>query len=205
VVALDRDVIARGLSVRYAATGLSPVDPDEYIEKTISLSFDLPQLSSEQVREYLRQCAAGVNLTDDQIAAAAVVLGSNPRRIKRFGRLLNLYAQLRAGGQTPAEISDLSLKLILISYCNSTVFSLMRRDPELALRLQQAINVREGAVRANILPQQVRDAFALALQREPPQIAAALNDERLWRAFQQRPAIERAQLADLGAALHEAN
>ena len=51
VVALDRDVIRKGLAARYSQAGMAGagqdfIDPDEYIEKTISLSFDLPPLNS---------------------------------------------------------------------------------------------------------------------------------------------------------------
>lgn len=50
VVALDRDVIRKGLAARYSRPGMAGagqdfIDPDQYIEKTISLSFDLPTLT----------------------------------------------------------------------------------------------------------------------------------------------------------------
>jgi hypothetical protein len=104
VVAIDRAMIRRGLALRYERSPQA-VDPDEYIEKTISLSFDLPQLEDTQARQVLK--AAGLEAGGPMPAASAApiaageqpkadpwhtavieALGTNPRRLNRAANTL---------------------------------------------------------------------------------------------------------------------
>jgi hypothetical protein len=122
VVALDRDVIRKALAVRYArqgeaALGQNFINPDEYIEKTISISFDVPRLSPDDAYELMKSfdeqkwilSEAQKNeqkdaptepqkdkqrgfLTAAQKKMIVDALGVNPRRVKRF--MNNLAVQL---------------------------------------------------------------------------------------------------------------
>jgi hypothetical protein len=149
IIALDRDVIRRGLALRYAEAGPGGVDADEYIEKTISLSFDLPPLSISEACGLLRDCAVDVPLETADLERVVDLLGTNPRRLKRIGRSLSLlFAIARAVPEPaapapwPARPADrgLFLKLSLLGYRNSGVFGLLVRDAGLPWRLQQAAN-----------------------------------------------------------------
>ncbi|HEV2748142.1 MAG TPA: P-loop NTPase fold protein [Allosphingosinicella sp.] len=147
VVALDRDVIRRGLAMRYREAGAGMVDPDEYIEKTISLSFDLPPLGIVHAEALLADCATGVSLTPAESKQIVELLGTNPRRLKRVGRSLAVLWALARAAPAPADPAPwplrdsdrpLFLKLSLLAYRNSGVFAQLVRDSGLPGRLQKA-------------------------------------------------------------------
>jgi hypothetical protein len=97
IVALDRDVIRRGLAIRYPASAGGSVDADEYIEKTSTLSFDLPTLGIDDGVALVRSCVGDAPVDESQLRRIVVLLGTNPRRLKRFGRSLSvLFALARA-------------------------------------------------------------------------------------------------------------
>jgi hypothetical protein len=202
VVAVDRAVIRRGLELRYPARSLGEgrtlppvVDPDEYIEKTITLSLDLPMLADEDGRELLTPQGAEELLSSDERTAIVAVLGTNPRRLKRFGAMLALWFEVaralrdddqRALGFSPTEpgARGLFIKLSLIGYLSSAVLAEMRRDPGLAGRLQGVCNamfdddrLKPGAA------QQITQSMA----GELPVVAQASLDPALWRALLSPP------------------
>jgi hypothetical protein len=154
VVAVDRAVIRRGLELRYPrrADSIAPpvVDPDEYIEKTITLSFDLPMLSEPDGLKLIADSGLSTMLSEEQAANVVTVLGTNPRRLKRFSAMLRLWfdvaKDLDAKGCQVAfspltkENCDLFLKVALIGYINSAVITHMLRDSKLSERLQMTFN-----------------------------------------------------------------
>lgn len=83
IVALDREVIRRGLAIRYREAGAGMVDPDEYIEKTITLSFDLPPLGVPDAEALLGGCATGVKLTATELAQIVELHQSAPPEARR--------------------------------------------------------------------------------------------------------------------------
>jgi len=147
IVALDREVIRRGLTLRYREAGSGMVDPDEYIEKTITLSFDLPPLGLADAQALLAGCAVGVDLEPAELTTIVGLLGTNPRRLKRVGRSLALLWALARAAPPPPKPAPwplyptdrpLFLKLALLAYRNSGVFGQMVRDTGLSTRLQAA-------------------------------------------------------------------
>jgi predicted KAP-like P-loop ATPase len=68
VMALDRDVIRRGLAVRYKGQNAGLVDPDEYIEKTITLSFDVPPLGRNDAIALLKGCLETASFSESEWA-----------------------------------------------------------------------------------------------------------------------------------------
>ncbi len=98
LVALDRDVIRKGLRLRYGSQSDSEllVDPDEYIEKTISISYDLPRLSSTDARSIIDEFTLPITLSDIHKTLVITGLGTNPRRTKRFMNTLSFQLQLAA-------------------------------------------------------------------------------------------------------------
>jgi hypothetical protein len=199
VVAVDRSVIRRGLELRYPsrsdASKLAPpvVDPDEYIEKTITLSVDLPTLTERDAKRLLDAAGMPVPLSDTQSEGVIDVLGTNPRRLKRFAAMLSLWftvaEDLRNQGRvltfSPLDAAnlDLFIKLGLIGYLNSAVIAQMLRDPALPQRLQSVSN---SAFAANA-PKPWQEIVAAEMTKELPIIAQAALDPALWRALRLRP------------------
>jgi hypothetical protein len=195
IVAIDRSMIRSGLGVRYKDTP-EAVDPDEYIEKTISLSFDLPQLQLSHARVLLeasglRSIAETVN--DPWHDAIIAALGTNPRRIKRVANTLRVMRALAThGGKTLDETgSKLLLKMGLIAYRSSAAFDQMRRDPKLGAKLQDLANRGRGgaAVSATetsaVLPKHLKslaedNGFWALLRMEPDLTEANLRQGAAW-------------------------
>jgi hypothetical protein len=214
IVAVDRSVIRRGLELRYplnfqaGARALPPVvDPDEYIEKTISLSVDLPLLADADGRTLLAMYGFDQPLSpldkplspekaQKEAATIINVLGTNPRRLKRFAAMLGLWFDVAAAlrdeddrklmfSPLDPENRELFIKLSLIGYLNSAVLAQMQRDPGLSQRLQTECN--QAFDQAGKLKPQAAVQIAKAMETELPVIAQAALDPALWRAFRQQP------------------
>jgi hypothetical protein len=194
VVALDRDTIRKALAVRYsrrgaAAADQSFLDPDEYIEKTISLSFDLPKLSREDALSLVADFELPVTMTDQQkidIPKQIVrALGRNPRRLRRFMNTLvvnlTLVKSLKENGAYIGQNLDLFVKLMLIAYRHSAVFGAAREDAGLLIRLQEYYNQSAGN------DQNARDARLAAVRKESPLVAAQCGKDEFWRVIRIQP------------------
>lgn len=196
VVAVDRSVIRSGLELRYPVTGdqLRPptVHADEYIEKTISLSFDLPALSQEDSASLLEPDRAAAFLSSEQISIIVDVLGSNPRRLKRFRMLLAVWSRIAATSpfRTAHAFSperagdrDLFVKLALIGYMDSELFGQARHDDQLLPRLQTVSN----SIGDSFATGEGRKAIADGTATELPSVRRAALDAALWRALRPGP------------------
>ncbi len=195
VLALDREIIRRGLAIRYREAGTGMVDPDEYIEKTISLSFDLPPLGVADAERLLGACATGINLDPAELAGIVGLLGTNPRRLKRVGRALAVLWALARAAPAPAEPAPwplrtqdrpLFLKLSLLAYRNSGVFGQMVRDVGLPTRLQEVATAFSKAVpdrgEAAALEQ-----LGNMVHVEHPLVRQAAQDPVFWRILAAEP------------------
>jgi KAP family P-loop domain len=202
LVALDRDVIRKGLRLRYGSQADSDllIDPDEYIEKTISISYDLPRLSSTDVRSIIDEFTLPVTLSDAHKEIVITGLGTNPRRIKRFMNTLSFQLRLAAlahehqrsvpagllGGGDPTRLSHY-LKLLLISYRFSGVFALATEDEDIFLRLQGIANATSTA----------RQQRQTRLATEPFAARALENEEEFWALLRSDPQFQSGGLGDL--------
>jgi hypothetical protein len=185
----------RGLALRYRKTDAGTVDPDEYIEKTISLSFDLPPLRAPDAQALLRACAVDVPLTDDDVARVVALRGTNPRRLKRLGRALTLLFGIARAAQEPLKPAPwplrdadrpLFLKLSLLAYRNSGVFGLMVRDAGLPRRLQEAANVFDNTCAEKVGAQALIDLSG-SIEVEHQVVLGAARDPVLWRILATKP------------------
>lgn len=205
VVALDRDVIRKGLAVRYSQQsgdgGGLFIDPDEYIEKTISVSYDLPRLSESDTRAIVRKFELPLKLTPEHEQLILVALGPNPRRVKRFMNTLSVQlqlAQLVKGSGATIEGSLIAfdsdhapqrfkyfLKLALLSYKYSGLFSLVLKDPEVLRRLQRlSAEFRNSAVSD---PGKARSVRNQALDTESALMAGLKTEEEFWSLMATSP------------------
>jgi hypothetical protein len=185
VVAIDRAMIRRGLAIRYEKAPQS-VDPDEYIEKTISLSIDLPQWAPERAKELLH--AAGLNEKDTMAWHDDILkyLGGNPRRLKRIANTLRV-ARALASEPTGAGAADNALlfKLTLIGYRNSGAFEYLRRDQDAPQRLQD-----------------LADKYSLAEEKRqalPKELEYLAEDTGFWLLMTLEPKLNKQLLDRSGA------
>lgn len=200
VVAVDREVIRKGLAVRYAGLdGAGPVaDADEYIEKTISISYDVPRLSDEDVDSLIESAQMPLDLDRGHRELIGLALSHNPRRVKRFLNVLRVQATLadaaaRRGLPAPQPLLEADdrdelavlLKTMLIGYRYP---ALLRLGDELATLFElQAAAVayrREAAVGG---PRSAREARDVKVA-EMPATARALKDNReFWALVEEAP------------------
>ncbi len=214
VVAVDRAVIRRGLELRYPTkndTGSRPlppiVDPDEYIEKTITVSADLPMLADSDGYSILSTANLADRFSGEEQDKVVFVLGTNPRRLKRFGMTLAIWFDIaealvkqdkRSLAFSPLDPANrpLFIKLGLVGYLNSAVLAEMRRDPGLPIRLQQICNgvfehadpnAQTVAGRAGQLNSGAVAQIQKKVEPELPLVGQAALDPALWRALRLDP------------------
>jgi hypothetical protein len=197
VVALDRDVIRKALDVRYSRSadlsqGQRFISADQYIEKTISVSFDAPRLSKDDALAIISDAKLPLTLSDANKGLIVKGLGTNPRRVKRFMNTLALHLNLaqvanEAGLVVHAALLDggdskslnVFIKLLIISYRYSGVFSLALDDEDLLGRLQEASNHYRAKVQDS-KAEEGRVERNKKLDEETPLISALRNDEEFW-------------------------
>jgi hypothetical protein len=198
VVALDRDVIRKALAVRYArqgeaALGQAFINPDEYIEKTISISFDVPRLSPNDALELMKGFEQQeAFLTEARRTMIVRALGVNPRRIKRFMNSLAVQLNLiqvakEAKLSLPPCLTnpqdkgfDVFLKLMLISYRYSGVFALANEDDGLLVKLQAITNWYKNTSQDENKRNEARKGRDDRLSDELPLVSTMKHNEEFW-------------------------
>jgi hypothetical protein len=167
-----------------------------YIEKTISVSFDLPTLDAGDVSTILDSFTLPVTFDDSHRRLVLAGLGTNPRRIKRFLNTLSLQlhlAELAKSQGRPVDPCLLSggdpasflyfLKLMLIAYRHSGVFALALEDEELLNRLQSVSNATK----------ETKDEWTSRRKREEELNGEVIlvrrlhETEEFWRLMRQPP------------------
>ena len=198
VVAVDRDVIRSGLAVRYAplreVLADAPVaDADEYIEKTIGISYDVPRLSATDVGEMIAEADPPLKLSDGQKEAIGASLGWNPRRVKRFVNLLKVQVAIATQlserrnsvpkpllGEGGEGDLDLLLKTMLIGYRYPIL--VRRRNSNPIFEFQQAVNSYNYA--AKIDPKAAGEELDATLAQLPTEVAALRDAPGLWHLME---------------------
>jgi hypothetical protein len=189
VVAVDREVIRNGLAIRYArmqaGDALATVmDADEYIEKTIAISYDVPRLSSADVAVLIDEAGSPMELTDEQKRAIGDALDWNPRRVKRFINLIKVQVAIarrvaaKEGAAPPPLLNEggyndrsLLLKIMLIGYRYPTLSR--RGDSDAAFKFQHWVTQNMERARGNLALGNDRDRA-----ERLPAAAMRLADER---------------------------
>lgn len=201
VVAVDREVIRRGLHVRYKATSaeLLFVDPDEYIEKTIAVSFDVPRLSELDIASIIESAGLPLELSAAHRRLLLTGLARNPRRVKRFLNLLKMQLALASiahdrGREVPdcllpdadPERVAVLLKVMLIAYRFSGIARAGVEDPRLLVRLQGVSNKYVRAV-GNAQNGDAKGQRRDWLASEPSLVQALQGEEEFWELMAQPP------------------
>jgi KAP family P-loop domain len=191
IVAVDREVIRRGLIVRYAdiSRGIQApfVTVDEYLEKTISISYDVPRLGAADIDVLMDSVGLPFSLEEEHRKLIRSGLGANPRRVKRFMNFLVVQAELgrlahaRKAARVPGSLlgpsapGDLALllKLMLISYRYPGIFQAALANRALLSTLQTiANNPKSGAGTGSANDSVARRA---RLEKEAPEVVLGPN------------------------------
>jgi len=131
-------------------------------------------------------------------------LGTNPRRVKRFMNTLALHLNLAVVAQDanltvhkdllkdgdPKEL-NIFIKLLLLSYRYSEVFSRALDDPDLLGRLQSASTLFRNKVQANQAEQGRNDRNKM-LDQETSFISTLKHDEEFWALMATPPNLSNA-------------
>lgn len=200
LVALDRDVIRKGLRLRYKSDSNLLIDPDEYIEKTISVSYDLPRLSLGDAYSIMEEFALPITLSDPDKNLIIAGLGTNPRRIKRFMNTLSFQLGLAAKahehqrpvpvellGEGNPEVLSHYLKLLIISYRFSGVFALAYEDTGILTRLQAIANATKE--KHELRPEKIKT--------EPYAVQVLQHAEEFWEFMRSLPQFQDQNVAEL--------
>ena len=204
IVALDREVIRKGLAIKYAQKGGVAVNnifinPDEYIEKTISVSFDLPRLSEEDAYELINDFKLPIILDKQHMKLIIAGLGTNPRRVKRFMNTLAVYLRLdeivmeaSPSGHNKIILNsdrqtiELFLKLLLISYRYPGIFASALDDSLLFGRLTVIAKKYIGNDDQEKARKERRDALLV----ETPIISTLQDEEEFWKFLCAEPSLQ---------------
>jgi hypothetical protein len=142
VIAIDREQIQNAITARFNNEAAA----DDYLEKLIDLSFEIPPLKSSDLIAYTAA------LLGEPAMAAAVksidrFFDPNPRKIKSYINLLNFYVNLaRTSGR---NIPDMKLFVRLV-FIKSRWPKLLE-SPEVLLELWRATIANNFEARYNIV------------------------------------------------------
>jgi hypothetical protein len=171
---------------------------DEYLEKTISISYDVPRLSGADVDILMDSVSLPFTLQAEHRKLVHSALGANPRRVKRFMNLLSVQAEVarlavaRKMVVPPSLCGDVKddglavmLKLILISYRYPGIFQTALGDPDLLLRLQRIANNPKSGSGADLSDKAARRARLEA--EEDSVILASSTEDDFWTLMKCSP------------------
>lgn len=87
IIGVAREMIERGIEVRYKTEGQSPISGKDYIEKIIQVPFILPPIREKDIIRFIENL--GISKEEKEYAEI-VARGTecNPRRVKMFGSVL---------------------------------------------------------------------------------------------------------------------
>jgi len=143
VLGIDRDVIEKGIRVRYAGYE-AQIDGAFYLEKIIQIPFNLPPIPPQAIGDYVSQVTAG-NLPHPCCETVfSVGLEPNPRRIKRTLNIFLLLCQLAQNREDLREtIKPVRLaKMVIIQQYHPRLLALITTGPHYLIDLEHRF--REG-------------------------------------------------------------
>lgn len=140
VLAVDKEVIDRGIEVRYSkfkfASGRRAALGAEYLEKIVQLPVIMPPLGEGEIAA-LFDALEVAKILPDQVKFLAQWVPANPRKIKRIVNLIAL-TQAVIGGTKNLPPLDLNLivRLAVIQVQDSQLYEEIARRPRLLEALQ---------------------------------------------------------------------
>lgn len=180
ILSLDRDVIRKALKVRYERIRGSEnfVDPDEYVEKAITVAFHIPIMSAEARDQYLATLPLSDRWTEECKNILRAGLEPNPRRIKRFTNGVELLFDLidSSGADKPDDLQrEYLVKLYCLEYRWSQFFESIAGRPEALLEL------------ADLAENNSFEDTVEKYKKLYPMVAVAAHSRDLYDFLRQRP------------------
>ena len=114
VIGVEKEVIERGIEVRYKSKDQKPISGQDYIEKIIQIPFALPPIREEGMADFIKKL--GIEKREKgYVTIVAKYTGCNPRKVKMFLNVLRIrlaIAERTGDGIEP----DRSAKLFVFEY-----------------------------------------------------------------------------------------
>lgn len=141
VLAVDREVIDRGIEVKYSkfkfARDRKSALGAEYLEKIVQLPLQLFPLQSSQVRSFMEALAPAQTALDQLDLLERIVL-PNPRKIKR---ILNIVAVTGVMMKTLSSLGalkpDLVARLVVLQVQTPELYGEVVKQPDLLVALER--------------------------------------------------------------------
>jgi len=114
VLGVEKEVIERGIEVRYKSKDQKPISGKDYIEKIIQIPFVLPPIREDDMAAFIEKLGIGER-EKRYVTIVAKGAGCNPRKVKMFLNVLRIrhaIVERTCGGINP----DLSAKLLVFEY-----------------------------------------------------------------------------------------
>ncbi len=150
VLGVDREVIERGIGVRYkeftlantqADTDTFPIAGRDYLDKIIQIPFELPPLEHTVIQKFVTQrLQQQAGLSEEEIKSIAYIMANglqpNPRKVKRT---LNTFRLLRELGRLLERTPQPTLlaKLVVIQSSFPHVYEQVVLDPSVLKLLEE--------------------------------------------------------------------
>jgi hypothetical protein len=169
VLGVDREIIERGIRVRYKeftlaaddVEGVFPVAGRDYLEKIVQVPFELPPLDANAIETFLRTRLPAVpTLSDEEAGHVATLMTAgllrNPRKVKRTFNTFRVHLTLdRAHGR--ATVAGLIAKLVVIQ---SSFADLYERITLAPTALRDIERIVRGTPGAGTIDQALREVVA---------------------------------------------
>ncbi|MFV9506086.1 MAG: KAP family P-loop NTPase fold protein [Oscillochloridaceae bacterium umkhey_bin13] len=172
VLGVDREIIERGIRVRYkefalagADKGPFPVAERDYLEKIVQVPFTLPPLAPQAISRFLSSRLPHVaELSDEERTQVAALMTTgllrNPRKVKRSFNIFRLHLSLdRAQGRTTP--AGLLAKLTVIQSSFPDIYERLAKEPALLKSIEA---IARGIGSPTPIPQALRDELS---QQDP--------------------------------------
>ncbi|MCA9949405.1 MAG: hypothetical protein KDE48_07165 [Anaerolineales bacterium] len=137
VLAIDQDVVERGIQIRYGEMGKKTIDNDRnridgrrYLEKIIQIPFVLPPISRKTMGEFIFAVAPNLPEACGEVLVQGLV--PNPRHVKRA---INIYTLLERLAQNKPLITDVIkpvrlAKIVVLQQRFAELYETLRKEPE---------------------------------------------------------------------------
>jgi HEAT repeat protein len=137
VIGVEKEVIERGIEVRYKSKKQKPISGQDYIEKIIQIPFVLPPIRETDMATFIEKL--GTEKREKRYATiVAKGAGCNPRKVKMFLNVLRIrhaIVERTCGGINP----DLSAKLFVFEHVFSEFYKYLvkYKDQDLLCKLER--------------------------------------------------------------------
>ncbi|MGP3928534.1 KAP family P-loop NTPase fold protein [Nonomuraea sp. KM88] len=140
VIALAKDVVDRGVSVKYQPFGFSDhaTIADDYLDKMIQLPLHLYPLGPAEVGAFIRDSLPG-EMAARHVETLERIVAPNPRKIKRVLNLLRVTEAVIDNTPGLAGLhTDLVVRLVVLRVQSPELFADVVRQPALLVALELA-------------------------------------------------------------------